>query len=286
MLFALGTGIAHYLGRPINWTAYLFGQACILCIQLTIIFLDAYFKSLEIENLAINPLEKKLSNGIVETAEGKYRLTSQGSILLAATVLTSGFFFTILLLRNGYLNSSSLTILVLSFVIALFYAAPPIRLVNSGYGELTLAIFLANLIPALAFILQTGSLHRLIVMATFPLTPIYLAMALALSLQEYSEDLNKGRQTLLVRLGWQRGMNLHNVLVLVGFLLIIISITTGLPWKIAWPSLLALPLGLFQIWQMGQIADGAKPRWRLLSLTAIATFSLTAYLFTFSFWIA
>jgi 1,4-dihydroxy-2-naphthoate octaprenyltransferase len=286
LLFALGTGIAHYLGHPVNWTAYLLGQACILFLQLAIIFLSSYYESLQIENLDIDNGDKRLSSGIIEKTDGKYRLTSQSSILVAATVLTSGFFFTLLLLRNGYLDSSSITILILIFLITLFYAAPPIRLVYSGYGELTLAILLANLVPALAFILQTGNLHRLIVMATFPLTPIYLAMSLALSLQNYYEDINQGKKTLLVRLGWQRGMNLHNILILVGFLLIILAITTGLPWRIAWPTLLALPLGLFQIWQMSQIADGAKPRWRILSVTALATFGLIAYFFTFSFWIA
>ena len=285
LLFALGSGIAHYLGHPVDWTAYLLGQACITFLQLTVLFLNDYFESLQIENLVADHREKRLTSGIIETAEGNYRLTSQGSILLGATVLTSSFFFFLLLLRNGYLNSSSLTFLVLCFLITVFYSAPPIRLVNSGYGELAIAILLTNLIPAIGFVLQTGSLHRLIVMTTFPLTPICLAMTLALSLKDYPDDLNKGKKNLLVRLGWQRGMNLHNILVLVGFLLIIVSITTGLPWKIAWPSLLALPLGLFQIWQMSQIADGEKPRWRLLSITAIATFSLAAYLFAFSYWI-
>ncbi len=286
LLYALGVGVSHYLGHPVDWTAYVLGQVCVFFLQLSIIFLRDYFSNL----LEVKPgdykLEHQVSSSIVQTAEGEYRLTQQASLLSSVTALTCGVFFTVLLLRQGYLSPPALTIIVIDFMIALFFASPPIRLVDSGYGELTMAIFLSNLIPALAFILQAGNLHRLLAMTTFPLTVLYLASTMAFSLQDYLSDLKNGRRTLLIRLGWQRGMIIHNILVLVGFMLIVISITAGLPWRIAWPSLLALPIGLFQIWQMNQISEGVKPRWRLLSVTAMATFSLTAYFFAFSFWIS
>jgi 1,4-dihydroxy-2-naphthoate octaprenyltransferase len=283
LLFALGSGIAHYLGHSIDWSAYLLGQACVTFLQLSLILLKDYFDSLQ-NNPARQADARQVSRGIIVDAEGEYHLTSQASLLLAATALTSGAVFIAVLLRDGYLNPEIVTLLIVAFFLAFFYAAPPIQLANSGYGELAISILLANLVPALSFLLQAGSLHRLIAMTTFPLTPLYLAMSLALGLPDYFGDLKNGRRTLLIRLGWQRGMNLHNILVLVGFLLVGFSITAGLPWRIAWPALLPLPVGLFQIWQMNQIADGGKPRWRLLTITAMATFSLTAYMLAFSFW--
>jgi hypothetical protein len=48
--------------------------------------------------------------------------------------------------------------------------------------------------------------------------------------------------------------------------------------------ILVLPFGLFQIWQMNRIADGVKPNWNLLLLSAISTFSLAAYILTYAFW--
>jgi hypothetical protein len=45
-----------------------------------------------------------------------------------------------------------------------------------------------------------------------------------------------------------------------------------------------LPIGLYQIWIMNRIADGARPNWNLLLLVALSTFSLTAYILTFAFW--
>ena len=109
-------------------------------------------------------------------------------------------------------------------------------------------------------------------------------MLLALSLEGYASDEKYNRKTSMIRLGWQRGMNLHNLLILVGFMLFGIAAILGLPWLLTWPGLLGLPLGLFQIWQMSSIATGAKPHWRLLSLNAVATVVLTAYLVTFTLW--
>jgi 1,4-dihydroxy-2-naphthoate octaprenyltransferase len=124
----------------------------------------------------------------------------------------------------------------------------------------------------------------MLAMITFPITALYLAMLLALSLEGYASDEKYSRKTSMVRLGWQRGMNLHNLLILFGFMLFGLAAVLGLPWPLTWPGLLGLPLGLFQIWQMSSIAAGAKPHWRLLSLNAVATVVMTAYLVTFTLW--
>jgi 1,4-dihydroxy-2-naphthoate octaprenyltransferase len=204
--------------------------------------------------------------------------------MLSTTTLTIGAVITVLLFANGNLSTTALMMLGLAFLISFFYAVPPFRLVYSGYGELAISFLMANIIPALGFLIQVGNFHRLLAMITFPITALYLAMLLALSLEGYASDEKYSRRTSMVRLGWQRGMNLHNLLILFGFLLFGLAAVLGLPWPLTWPGLLGLPLGLFQIWQMGSIATGAKPHWRLLSLNAVATVVLTAYLVTFTLW--
>jgi hypothetical protein len=42
--------------------------------------------------------------------------------------------------------------------------------------------------------------------------------------------------------------------------------------------LIALPLALAQIWQMGRIREGYPPRWQLFTFSATGLFALTAYL--------
>jgi 1,4-dihydroxy-2-naphthoate octaprenyltransferase len=79
-------------------------------------------------------------------------------------------------------------------------------------------------------------------------------------------------------------MTLHNVLILSAYLLMGAALFQGFPWRLAWPGFLTLPIGLFQIWQMNQIAAGEKPRWTLLTFTALILFGMTAYFLTLAFW--
>ncbi|HTX80052.1 MAG TPA: hypothetical protein VMC62_10305, partial [Longilinea sp.] len=73
-------------------------------------------------------------------------------------------------------------------------------------------------------------------------------------------------------------------LVLLAFVVLAGAALLGLSWNLIWPGLLALPVGLFQIWQMLQIAAGERPRWRLLRFTIDATPLLMAYMLTLAFW--
>ena len=267
LLYALGAGIARFLGEVVDWRAYLLGQVCVTMLQLSAIFLKDAFHVLQ------NP------------PRSEARQAGQLHFAAAAAALTIGAVMTVLLYRYGYLNPEAFLILAVAFLLSLAYAAPPLRLCESGYGDLVNAFLVANLFPALAFLLQTGHIHRLLAMATFPLTPLFLAMMFALGFPVYAQDVKENRRSLLVQIGWQRSVLFHHWLLAAGFLLLAVSVFFGLAWQIAWPALLALPLALFQIWQMNQIANGLAPRWTLLVSTALASFAVTAYLLTFAFWV-
>jgi 1,4-dihydroxy-2-naphthoate octaprenyltransferase len=109
-------------------------------------------------------------------------------------------------------------------------------------------------------------------------------MLLALEFPDYASDLLQDKRSILVRVGWQRGMIMHNVLVLGSFVILGMAFVFGLPLRVGWPVFFVLPIGLFQVWIMNRIADGAKPNWNLLMLVATSTFGLAAYLLTFAFW--
>jgi 1,4-dihydroxy-2-naphthoate octaprenyltransferase len=94
-----------------------------------------------------------------------------------------------------------------------------------------------------------------------------------------------GRQVLLLRIGWQRGMNLHNYALIGSYLLLGVFFAFVLPWSLTWPYLLSIPFAIYQIVQMQQIANGARPNWRFLNLTAAATFAIASYMITITLWI-
>jgi 1,4-dihydroxy-2-naphthoate octaprenyltransferase len=121
-------------------------------------------------------------------------------------------------------------------------------------------------------------------MLTFPLTCLYLAAEIARSLQTFAEDIRLDRVTMLVRLGWQRGMTLHNILITAAYLLLALAVIFKLPWRLAFPVFLSLPVALFEIYQMTAIAAGAKPRWRLLAVTSAGLVGLAVYFMNLALW--
>lgn len=271
LLYALGAGVADFLGHPVSADQYFLGQACITLLQLTGFFMKAYFDMTD-------ELPRNLKNE-------QFRKIQQAILLVTFTILTVGAVITVILITQGASSPAFFAILGAAFLLSYFYAIPPLRLAYQGYGELMQAVLLANLTPAFAYIIQVGEMHRLLALLTFPLTTLLLAALLVFSLPGYAEDLLHDRKTLMIRLGWPRGMTLHNGLILVGYLLLAVAYFVGLPWPLTWPGLLSVPIAIFQIWQLGQIANGVKPRWSLLLITAAATFGLTAYMITYSLWI-
>lgn len=279
LLYALGAGIARFLGYQIAWDAYLLGQLWVTLMQLATHYLNEYFDAPADAN---NPNRTMFSGG--SGAVGPGRLMRNVPFWAAATCLAIAASLTVLLIQLPNFGLEVVLVMILIFIGAFFYSTPPIRLSHSGYGELTTAILVANLVPALSFLLQTGEIHRLLAMTTFPLTFMHLAMMLAFELPDYGSDLKHDKRTLLVRVGWLLGMRIHNYSLLTGYLIIGVALVFGLPQSIGLPALLTLPLGIFQIWYMGYIAGGAKPNWSLLLFGAMSIFGLTAYLMTFALW--
>jgi 1,4-dihydroxy-2-naphthoate octaprenyltransferase len=271
LTYALGSGIANYLGASIRWSTYLIGQATVLLLLLSSYFLQAYFDRTSLLERPRVPGEPP-------------RLMRSHLFAISATALTGAAALTVLLRANGALGGNAFLVLGLIFFLAMAYALPPLRLGRGPYGDLVSAILLANLIPAQAFLLLYGGFHRLLGFLTFPLTLLVLASLLALRMPHYAADLHAEQRNMLTSLGWQRGINLHNLLVLIGFLALGLAALAGLPWNLTWPGLLGLPLGLFQIVQMQAIGNGAPPRWRLLTITAAATLALTVYFVNLALW--
>lgn len=281
LAYAMGAGLADFLGENIDWDSYWIGQTIVILLIIFSNFLKGYFDFFdpkEYSRVYKDLLESDPSGTVV-------RHTSAALLITALTALTGAVGMTVIAETKVNLGYPSVIILGLLLFAALFYASPPLRLVYSGYGELVQAILITNLIPALALLFQTNHLHRILSMVSFPVTSLYLAMMIALSINEYGADIKHERSTLLSKMGWRKGMFLHNVLALLAYLLIGLALFFGLPWGLAWPFLLTFPMALFQIWLITSIQGGSTPRWALLKLSSNALTMLSLYLVTFSLWV-
>lgn len=281
LFYALGAGIARYLGHSIDWSLYLVGQLWVSALQLSTHYLNEYF---DMEGDTANENRTLFTGGSGVLGEEEGQLSANVALLAAATALATVALSTYGLTRSAALNPSASILMVIAFLGAFFYSVPPIRLASSGFGELVASILLANLVPAFAFVLQANEVHRLVAMSTFPLTALAMAAMLAFELPDYYSDLKFEKRTLLVRLGWQQGIWVHHLFIASAYLLLAIAFVYGLPAALALPPLLTLPLGLLQIWYLRRIEEGIKPNWSALTLNAVAIVSVYAYLITYAFW--
>ena len=280
LMYSLGTGIADFLGLPIDLPAYWLGLSSSVLLMLSSQLLDLFFRTYEPET--VKPIQETIKQKKPELSLIDFRrLMLQAAI----TTLTIVAVLTVLLIAQERVNPAALSILGISFILTFFYAVPPITLSRKGLGEVIETILIANLIPAFGLLLQTSEIHRLLFMLTVPLTALMLTMWLALALPDYGKDITHGRMNMMTSMGWERGMWFHNFLIILAYALLILAFILGLPWRLVWPGLLTLPIGVYQIIQIRQIASGIKPNWNVLNLTAIALLGLTAYLITLSLWI-
>jgi 1,4-dihydroxy-2-naphthoate octaprenyltransferase len=281
VLYALGAGIARYLGTQLDWGVYLIGQAWVTLLQIGCQLLYEYFTTIPQVG---DPTQFVLTLPGESARPGKiHRVAALWWSYACLTVVAS---LSVLFIRFIHTTPGLFLVMGLMFLAAVLYSVPPVRLAFSGYGELTLAVLVTNLVPAFAFQLQTDLPLRLVAMSTFPLTALFLAMMLVFELNSFAGDLKYDRRTLMLRIGWQNGILAHNLLILTGYLFLALAVTFGLPWRIGLPGLLTLPLGLLQVWAVNRVAAGAKPQWRSLTMTAITLLGLLVYFLLFLYWVS
>lgn len=273
MLYALGAAIAAYLGRPIDATLYLVGQVLVTLLQLMTHYLNEYFDS---EADQENSSRTWLSGG--SGAIGPEGLPKKVALYAAVITLALATTISTAALVTGAFPLLAWPVLLLSFSGAFFYSAPPLRLATSGYGEIIAALVVAGLTPAFAYALQTGELHRLLLMSTTPLIALCFAMIVVFELPDYATDLKHRKRTLMVRLGWSAGMRAHDIAIVFALVSFAVAFSLGLPPKVGFGALIVVPLALAQIWQLNRIRQGYPPKWNILTFSAMALFAIAAYL--------
>jgi 1,4-dihydroxy-2-naphthoate octaprenyltransferase len=273
LLYGLGLALAHYLGETIQPALAMEGLALVLSLQLTVHYLNEYFDA---EADSANPHRTPFNGG--SGAVGVDRLPRLTALQAAVVALAFVALLLTAMLIRGETPSLSWIIIALVLPLTLFYSAPPLRLVSTGYGEFVAALIVSAMVPTLAFTLQVGSMHRLLFLATAPLVLLNFAMILAFEVPDYGTDLRFGKRTLMVRLGWENGMRLHDAAIVAAVVVLLGGALLGMPAHVSVGLLIVLPLAAAQAWQMGRVRRGARPNWLLLTGGAVALFSLAAYL--------
>lgn len=267
--YLVGTGFVSYLGRPINWLVFWLGCAVVLLFFLS----SEYLASLNYYTTPIisidRVLQEKLKNIFLQ---------------LTLSCLATGAGITVFIFFQGKSSLDTWLFLALFFILNVILVLKPEDLRNSGFRDLLNAVNLAVLTPAFAVILQIGELHRSLLLITFPIFFLSIAIFLAFSLENYYQNLKDGNKTLMTVLGWKIGMNIHNLFLLLFYLTYGIGAILNLPTRLLMPALAAFPFSVLQFWEMWRISVGEKPRWKFLKFCAWATFAVLSYFLLFNLW--
>lgn len=272
LTYSLGAAIADYLGVTFSASAFALGLGWACLAQVSMNLLAEVFRP------ANEPILPEQSRAERVYLRDRLLIVSIGLLALAA-----GCAYLLYLVSR--VTPAVLLLLILSLLIVLAYAVPPLKLARRGFGELLLGAHLAYVFPSLGFVLQAGEFHRLVPIVALPITALALAYFLALDFPAFADDIKYERVTLLTRLTWQRAIPLHHGLVAASFFLIIAAPLAGLSLAVLWPAFLAVPFAVMQILLLRNVGLGAPPLWKPLTVTAAALFALTTYLLTFSFFL-
>lgn len=277
LTYFLGISIAHYLGFQLRWGIIIEGLVWIFAILISSSYIKSYyeifFPRIEFQKSGLRPQ--------VERERG------MANIFLLTGI--AGLAVSLIPLMNLFLNGSmkSITLIIFLVIMAVTFSVELFsnQIATSGLLEFFRAFSVANLSPAIAFVLLSGDIHRLLFLLTFPLLFIYFALFITLSLPKIESGEIDIKYTLLGRLGSVNILRIENLLVLFTYFVFLFEAILDLPWKLVWPALVVLPLGLLQVWQVSQILNGKKPSFMPLLFNAYATAGFTTYFIILALWI-
>lgn len=108
---------------------------------------------------------------------------------------------------------------------------------------------------------------------------LYAVVTLALQYPDYQSDMERSHRSFILLVGWEKGIVIHNLLLILSFLLLGAYIYLGGTWRFHWAVVVMLLVGAFQILQLRRISQGLRPNWGLLKSTAMLLFSAVVYFF-------
>jgi 1,4-dihydroxy-2-naphthoate polyprenyltransferase len=105
---------------------------------------------------------------------------------------------------------------------ALFYSLPPFQFAYRGFGELAVGFTFGPLITTGTYLVQTGSISPLVIIASLPLGFIIANVLWINQYPDYEADLQGGKMNGVVRLGKKKGVSVYAVLFGLAYLFLLV----------------------------------------------------------------
>jgi 1,4-dihydroxy-2-naphthoate octaprenyltransferase len=271
--YLLGGGLVQYVREMRSWSVFIQGGVFIIFVHLSLECLRLLQRLADPRNW---PDRMSLKD---------VRLVRLLSAILAATLLTVATTIIISWMQAGVVWQGLVILITAMLAVGgLYYFSQAIE-AWMRFELLIEVVFFIVIPPALAYFLQSNELNRLLTMVVIALVPGYLANRLLALLKRFGSDYKAGVASIVIIVGWENTMLLHNALILLSYLLFALIAVLGFPWILLWPVFLSLPIGLLEIWLVERVKRGMKPLWGIMQFASACVLWIPIYLISFAFWI-
>jgi len=241
--YFLGAFLAWRLTHAFNIVIFILGLCGILLVMVSTYHAGTYFGDRDDER-ARHPFHSRYAFLTGKTTYGlDSRLLAHLRISIVA-ILLAGIIG--LVLQFG-LNTGACTLFlgILGALPGFTYSIRPVRLVETGFGELFISVCYGWLPEASAFYIQRGYIPPYIHWMALPIGLSIFNVILLKEFRDYAADLALGRTNLLIRLGRTKGALLYGAVSILSWLSLHASLSVGVPRKALYIYLPVMALSAF-----------------------------------------
>jgi 1,4-dihydroxy-2-naphthoate octaprenyltransferase len=259
LLFAVGATAAE----DIRVERYLVAQLMVTAVQITAHYVNEH-ADVAADRLVVNRTlfsggSGVLGAGLLSRSVALRAATASSVVALGAAVAVATY------------SPPAAIIGFAALVVSWAYSMPPLRLVGSGWGELTATLVVAGAVPLVGSLAQGGAPGAALWWSIGVLLPVHMAMVLSFELPDLETDAAAGKRVLAVRLGRPRTGRLVLIsLATAALVAAAAGVGGGLPAPAALATLPAVvPVAVV-------VSSLRRNRYFLLTAAAVATLGLAA----------
>ncbi len=198
---AVGGALAYSYSGSFSWPWFLIGLAAIYLIEIGKNAINEYVDYLSgVDRFVLPEKRTPFSGGKKTIIDGK--LTLQENLVIGVITIATGCLLGLLIIFFRDFNILWFGLAGVFF--ALFYSLPPFKFSYRGLGELAVGFTFGPLITCGAFLVQTGTLIPLVILASLPLGLLIANVLWINQYPDFEADLQGGKRNGVVRLGKQK----------------------------------------------------------------------------------
>jgi 1,4-dihydroxy-2-naphthoate polyprenyltransferase len=227
--FILGTWLAWNIQGIFDFGIFLIGSIAVVFIMMATYFAGEFWDTEE-NTIAFQDHTSKFAGGSRVIQKG----ILHKNIALYSSVITLFLAGIVGLILLFWYDVGFLAIIFgfIGMIAGFFYSTKPIRWVNTGIGELWIALCYGWLPVSVGYYLQTGWIHPLVHYISIPIALTIFNVILLNEYPDFQADKKTGKKNMVVRLGKEKATYLYIILSTGSWITALLTLLYGVPYTL------------------------------------------------------